>query len=194
MNYSRYKLVRDIALEILIQENIRELPVKPIALSRSMGIEAVYDENTHGKADGYCTILQGVSYIAIDPEINRQQRRFTVAHELGHLLLGHIDPDYITIFRGYNEINKSMEMEADLFAAILLAPPCVLQSLEIYDAAEIMNLCDCEFEEAESYAEYIKKLASKKSAALPLESIVLEQFQDFINSRRGVMTEKRTSA
>ena len=188
MNYKSYKIARDIAWEVLIWLKIRELPIRIVDVCNSMGIEVVYDEKIPSGMEGYCTILDGTPFIALDPKPSRREKRFTAAHELGHILLGHVDPDYINTFRrDFNGKSRSKELEANIFAATLLAPLCVFQSLDMYNEEDIMKLCDFEWGTTEVYVEHLRELfnhySSKKPAGLPMERCVLEQFQDFIRSK-----------
>ncbi|MDA8346875.1 MAG: ImmA/IrrE family metallo-endopeptidase [Thermaerobacter sp.] len=53
----------------------------------------------------------------INPEMPRKRVRWTMAHELGHIILGHIDGD-----EGDEERPTWMEREANVFAEELLMP------------------------------------------------------------------------
>jgi len=59
----------------------------------------------------------GESFIGYRGEDHVHRQRFTVAHELGHVILGHTHP------RSYGEVKKSDScLEANEFAAELLMP------------------------------------------------------------------------
>ena len=49
--------------------------------------------------------------------ISNERKRFTIAHEIGHIVLGH------------KEHNENNEKEADTFASQLLLPHCILEQL-----------------------------------------------------------------
>ena len=51
-----------------------------------------------------------------------QRRRYTIAHELGHYLLGHLGTDVSQLNRRRYDIKPGKESEADAFAARLLGP------------------------------------------------------------------------
>ena len=178
MNYKNYKLARDLAWEVLIWEKVNTLPVKPMALCRSLGIEVVYDENIPAGMDGYCTILKGTPYVALDPRLTRQKRRVTAAHELGHVLLGHVG-EYDTVCK--NGRHSEKEEEANVFANILLAPACVLVGCNVHTPGEIIRLCDIGREEAEARARKMEEPYSRNVLfSLPTEKHVYDQFEDFI--------------
>ena len=64
-----------------------------------------------------------------------RRRRFTIAHELGHCLLGHISGFGVTAHTAV------LERAADRFAADLLAPLAVLRMCGISSAEELARVC-----------------------------------------------------
>lgn len=54
--------------------------------------------------------------------------RFTIAHELGHILLGHLNDSRLEIDRGGidNDLYYEFENQADVFAGNFLAPPILI--------------------------------------------------------------------
>lgn len=54
--------------------------------------------------------------------------RFTIAHELGHIILGHLEDEVTEINRGgiSNELYQELENQADVFAGNFLVPPILL--------------------------------------------------------------------
>lgn len=54
--------------------------------------------------------------------------RFTIAHELGHILLGHLEDSITEIDRGgiSAELYEELENQADVFAGNFLAPPILI--------------------------------------------------------------------
>ena len=77
----------------------------------------------------------GDAFIAVNADHGAVRQRFTLAHELGHLHLGHqprVDMSTDLFDRGRN----SQEVEANYFAAELLAPrPAVMAWLEEHELA-----------------------------------------------------------
>ena len=65
--------------------------------------------------------------------------RFTIAHELGHLFLGHVDKYEVLYRRGANEL----EYEANEFAANLLMPEQEFRDA-VNDNLDSDNFCDIE--------------------------------------------------
>lgn len=122
-------------------------------------------------------------YIIYDDAENHKRNRFTIAHELGHILLGHEVLDgYYT--RERKSLKPEIETEADTFAVRLLAPACVLWGLNVYSADEISELCDISYFAAKIREERMKVLCQRnKFLSSPLEKQVFRKFEPFINSQ-----------
>ena len=120
MNYKDYKKSRDLAWEVLIQEKVCELPVKITKICKNRGIAVKYWEGLPDDIDGLSTIIKGKPYILLNPNRPISRQRFTTAHELGHILLGHIGNN-MHINREQDN-SKPEEQAANSFAARLLAP------------------------------------------------------------------------
>ncbi len=74
--------------------------------------------------------LTGLAYVLINSDKPRSRRRFTIAHELGHLALGHLHEGEIVLDESVNA-PQPHETEANAFAAGLLMPEGgVMASLE----------------------------------------------------------------
>lgn len=74
--------------------------------------------------------LTGLAYVLINSDKPRVRRRFTIAHELGHLALGHLHEGEIVLDESINA-PQPYETEANAFAAGLLMPEeGVMASLE----------------------------------------------------------------
>jgi Zn-dependent peptidase ImmA (M78 family) len=116
------------AERVIRQHNITSLPVDPIAIADSIGIEVVAKQASDGGVSGMLIRYGEQFCIAYATHIKSQGfRRFTIAHELGHYFLeGHFD----AIFKE-GSVHESKagfvssapyELEADHFAARLLMP------------------------------------------------------------------------
>jgi Zn-dependent peptidase ImmA (M78 family) len=186
MNYKDYQNSRDMAWRILLQENVTELPVKVGDLCRQMGIKIAYYDCLDDD-DGKSTIIDGQPWILIAKDKPVQRQRFTCAHELGHILLGHTGK-YKLVNREPSSGDNPIEQEANVFASRLLAPACVLWKLNARTPEEIATLCDISYQAAEFRAARMQKLYQRnKFLTHPLERAVYEQFADFIRSRGGLL-------
>ena len=120
------------AYEVLKAQGVKRLPVDPLALLRGcrntevctytqaaerLGMTDAAFERTFGVAEAF-TIAQGDRFITCyRAEGNPARLRFTLAHELGHRVLGHQAQD------------QASERAADVFASHLLCPRPVLARL-----------------------------------------------------------------
>nr|DAK14081.1 MAG TPA: IrrE protein [Caudoviricetes sp.] len=179
MMYGAYKNSRNLSWNILIKEKIIKLPVNIIDLCRHMGIAVKYYESTVDN-DGKSMILNGVPVILVDKKCSVQRQRFTVAHELGHILLGHVGK--CALFnREPSSTDVPIEQAANIFASRLLAPACVLWGKNIHTASEISDLCGISRQSAEYRMERMNVLYQRnRFLTSPLERQVYEQFRPFI--------------
>lgn len=108
--------------------------------------------------------------------------RFTVAHELGHIVLGHVSPGGITIAnREPDPQDDPKEIAANQFAARLLAPACVLWGLDLHTAKEIAQVCRISKQAAEFRAERMNVLYSRnKFLTSQIERRLFQQFLPFM--------------
>lgn len=191
MNYKEYQSARNLTWEILIQENIRELPIDIVSLCRKLGIAVKYSVPTEGN-DGECTVVDGVPYILLRKDVSTARKRFTCAHELGHILLGHAGK-YRLVSREPAPTDNPIEQAANVFASRLLAPACVLWGCNARTAEEIARLCDISQTAAEFRVQRMQELYRRnRFLSSPLERQVYEQFKEFIKSNRlGQGVEKR---
>ena len=109
----------------------------------------------HAGADGM-TIRHGGLYLVLyDEQVENERRRaFTLAHEVGHILLSH----------GGGEQAAIEEREANAFAAALLAPEVAVRYLAHRDGCAITEewLCGAFFLSKEAARYRAEMLASKK--------------------------------
>lgn len=183
MNYRQYRNSRDLAWQILLRENVRELPVNITAVCRQMGIR-VQHYRSEDLSDGYSTIFLGSPRIFVSSTCSPERRRFTIAHELGHILLGHVGTPGLRN-REPSPTDNPIEQEANVFASRLLAPACVLWALNVRTPEEIATLCRISMTAASFRAERMSLLYQRnRFLSAPLERSVYEQFSDFIARKK----------
>lgn len=177
-SYGLYKQSRNATWQCLLDFKVDRLPVKVSRIAELAGIKLVANsqvlelpQNQSGK-----TVRNGDCWaIIFDDEDTTQRQRFTVAHELGHILLGHSTEGYV----------PEEEMAANVFASRLLAPACVLWALNVHDAERIKELCDISLSAATVRAERMKVLYARNKFLLSdLERQVYNQFLPFIQSMK----------
>lgn len=180
MNYKNYQKSRDAAWQILIDFKISSLPVKITDLCKKLGIE-VKLAKIDSESDGFSFMKDGSPIIVLNANCTSTSRlRFTCAHELGHIILGHVGV-YELVNREPSPSDNRIEHEANVFASRLLAPACVLWGCRVKCAEDIIKLCDISYAAAEYRMQRMNILyARNKFLTSPLEQQVYKNFKPFI--------------
>ena len=144
MYYKIYSDIRDAAWQCLIDHNIDSLPIDVLKIARQSNIDVKKNSRINVLLpDEYAkAFYNGDKWIIVYNDLNDvANSRFAIAHELGHILLGHVKTyaKYSTIED--IGIKPKAEKQADLFALRLLCPACVLMGLQIDTAEEISSVC-----------------------------------------------------
>ena len=183
MDYKKYQQTRDKAWQILIDYDIRELPFSVSELCDQMGIKVrLYQPKNDN--DGCCGIRFGKPRIFVSENCSSERRRFTMAHELGHILLGHVGK-YELVNREPSPNDNPIEQEANVFASRLLAPACVLWGCGVQTAGDIQRLCGISRQAAEYRMVRMKILYERnKFLVSPLERQVYAQFAEYIKKNK----------
>lgn len=166
------------------------MPVKTLRVAAYYGIKVAKNSSAQylKPSEFGCSLvdLAGNWQIIYDDTEPKGRMRFTIAHELGHILLGHEMSDGFGHFRTASDKRPAAERQADEFAARLLAPACVLWALEAYTPEDIAALCDISYTAAQFRAERMKILRERgKFLTSPLERQVFEQFDDFVKKQKS---------
>lgn len=88
INYGKYKYVRNASWQILLDYNVRQLPVKITDIARQADIKVVKNSDCHLLKDnqiGLSILIDSKWYIIFDDNMSSERARFTIAHELGHI-------------------------------------------------------------------------------------------------------------
>ena len=183
MNYNDYKNSRDAVWRFLIEDGISELPISVSQICRRRGILVKMYDGTG--EDGYTEHVNGRCTIYISTSIdNVGRRRFTAAHELGHIILGHVGREGL-VNREPSERDNPIERAAHVFASRLLAPACVLWGCNAYAPEQIMQLCNISRQAAEFRSARMRELRTRgRFLTSPLERAVYEQFSSYIEEHR----------
>ena len=197
MSYKDYQNARDAAWRILLDCKIDRLPTNLNLICSALGVRATsYKANQAlikrknlseivAKSDGLSFFAGDVPVALYNEACVPERIRFTVAHELGHIVLGHVSRKTVTtVNREPNPRDDPKETAANQFAARLLAPACVLWGLDIHSAEEIAKTCHISKQAAEFRANRMNTLYSRnKFLSSPLEQLLYQQFLPFIKER-----------
>lgn len=209
MDYKKYQNARNASWELLIDLKISELPVKITSVVKAMKIPIhKYGSNQDfiinnrlealtETSDGFTALIGGKHYIFYDETESPRRIRFTLAHELGHIVCNHLygrTKNGIFISTRNAEplhSDNSEEKQANIFASRLLAPACVLHELKLFTTEQIAEVCQISKQSAAFRLERLLVLEKRHKEYLqtkgygcfylnPLEKEVYNQFKDFI--------------
>ena len=188
MEYYDYKIARDKAWETLIECGVCELPINLAKVINHYGIYLVrYSDsnyiNRHSSPseDGFSRLIDNELVIYYNDTKSLHRVRFTLAHEVGHILLGHLEFGE-TLHRNTEcDVLDIKEQQANVFARDILMPLTVLHSLNVSDYIDIMQYCNVSKTSAQ--IRYKRLLEVNKRCMFnkhPLERQVHNNFNEYI--------------
>lgn len=185
--YGRYKKVRNASWQAIIDNNVTSLPVDIVKIAGDNDITLLKNSVVNKLFDGESgiSVYDGSEwFIVYDDTLPIAGKRYVVAHELGHIFLGH--PLIAGFHRRANGVKlPPTENDANSFATRLLSPACVLWGLDIKSAADIARVCDVPDDIAETRAARMAELYKRgKFLTSPLERQLYEQFKTYIEEKR----------
>lgn len=204
----RYAYARQRAYRLLCELEIDRLPVDPWKVAEMLPNVHICKwtdlrDNCHDddplfidkeSADAKTQHLRGqADYLVVyDDRVENYQRiRWTIAHEIGHIVLGHLTSFEATaLCRGSlsEQEYKVLEREADTFAVNLLAPMTIIIRLpSIQSKADFMELCDLSGQASDNCMEELRLLKNGKKLPFPIkeEDVLHRLFFRFINEFNG---------
>lgn len=178
-----HELIHNTVLSILLECDITAMPIDLISIAQHYNIRVQQNESLHILSDGE----EGISFyrknrwnIIYDESQRKTRTRFTLAHELGHIMLGH--PSYCSRTNMDKATRPAEERDADRFAAELLAPDCVLWGTQSFTSDRIAALCNISkafSEHKDTTHGYL--IGQNKLLKTDLELAVYHNFLPFIN-------------
>lgn len=200
MYYKDYETYRDNAWQMHVACGVNRLPVDVRKLSRAADISIYSYSAAHevverlipnSCTDGFAMIISGRKCIFYDDSTPACRQNFTIAHELGHYINGDVHDAPTKWNKEPRDGDKRIEMRANMVAARILAPACVLWALKINDAPTLAQVCNISIQAAEWRLRRLRILYAREAdfyirkggscfCRSPLERQVLQQFQPFI--------------
>lgn len=179
-----YYNVRNTAWDFLIKNDVRSYPLNlhKIIESNHWNVmsykkystlnEVPIEDLLKNSTDGFTTVDKDNNYLIVINEQNNEQRnRFTICHEIGHIILHKTFQD-----------SKRLEKEANMFAARILMPIILIKELNIESPEALASLCNVSLESASFRLKRFDKIKSReKFYTNPLEINVYKQLKPFLN-------------
>lgn len=188
------------ALEILYRYKFSELPLDINLLCGLMGIQLGSYKSSESLIvglrlenfminDGFTAIINDSYYIFYNSDKTPPEgRSFTVSHELGHIVMGHLKSENLAYMGNATVWNRSDKTEpsdpeifANIFASTLLAPDCVLYDTNINTQKKLIEVSGLSHKESERKLYQLKNFNLKHSVSF-LERAVNYNFRSFIQS------------
>lgn len=166
--------------------HLDSLPIDVLKITREADIRVIRNSMVNDLLPGERgkAYYDGIKWIIIYDDLQPTVvSRFTVAHELGHIFLGHeLQRLKYADVEEFKRKPKS-EQQADQFALRLLCPACVLCGLDLHTTDEIADICRVPHDAAKIRAERMELLYQRsKFLTSPLEQEVYENFKDFVEN------------
>ena len=124
----RFSLARRKAKSLLRTANVKSAPVPVEKIAEILGATIQFEPLSNDVSGMYFRQDDGSSIIGVNSAQALVRQRFTIAHEIGHLVLHdeqlHVDESYPVRFRNSesSKATSAVEMESNRFAAELLMP------------------------------------------------------------------------
>lgn len=133
--------IKDTVIGIFEKSGVSSLPVRLDNIVKAYDIRCIRMDKistrtssaSDASSDGYIIKSGSKHIIVYNPEHSRARTRFTLACQLAHIFLGHLE-------RGASD--KATDTEANYFAQELLMPLSVLDSYGCRSAEDIAKRCD----------------------------------------------------
>lgn len=175
------------ALQCLAYNKISELPVSLTTIARNSSVKIIKnsDANELQPDESGISLLIGTEYFIVYDDVQSKERcRFTIAHELGHIFLGHLSTN-IKEARAAVSKRRIIEQEADLFASRLLAPACVLWGLGLKTPAQISKFCGLSYTASKISCYQMQPIYKRNEYTMcDLEREVYGDFKEFIDKNK----------
>lgn len=166
MLYKSYLAAQAAALETLLDCGVDSLPVGLSSICRHLGVYLrtyaqgynilkVYSLGDRMiRSDGLLLRVGEQPIILYNGFRSGGRQRFSIAHELGHLVLGHDE-------QPASREKQALETAANAFAGSLLSPLPVLMAIGVQSSGQIEYLCSISYQAAQLRMSQISRLLER---------------------------------
>ena len=199
----RYRQIRDAAAAVLVQHSDGRMPIRPQDIlahmprcrcdifsryRQKMGLTQHAAGEFFTSRDAFSSYdAQAGHYLVICNDDDHARGvpgrlRWTLAHEIGHIVLGHLQVMGQSLYlqEDSGEEYARFEREADYFAAMLLAHPALLQVCGIPSVGALQAFCGLSHAAAASRFAALRRGAPAPS---PMDAQVLAHFAQVVWER-----------
>lgn len=170
--YEKYKDARDLAWKVLIEYSLFDFPINVKNLAEKLGIAVKKVKKLQQDCYSISFKLGDNYLIAYTDSGSEATNRFTIAHEIGHILM----------HGKLNETSEYWEEQANIFASRLLMPMIVINHFDIKSDTELSNIFGVSPEAAKiRYQRYIE---IKKRNKFLLSSLEKKYYELFLENER----------
>lgn len=141
LSNTRYEQIKGIVAALFLRYQINCIPVDSWLLAKRMNIQlTAFSELSNEQLQAAHLLCNGgikyrvvdinnnsIQHILYDDTVNKGRQRFTILHELGHIVLNH------------KQESTLADAEADFFAKYAIAPPMLVHMLHPFDYLEIAS-------------------------------------------------------
>lgn len=194
--YNKYEPEIESAKKILIDCNVSSLPIMVETIAEEIGIYVLpYSisfekikqlslEKTAINSDGVSCIV-GEPVIFYDDALPIERCRVTIGHEIGHIILHHVYGGQASLFKKqlcipFVETSSEVETSANLFCEQLIAPPIILEKLNVNKRKDIEKYCGVNNVASEFILKSAAKRASNKYIKTKDDEHLLQLFSNYI--------------
>lgn len=190
MYYNNYKIARNLAWKVLIECEVCELSINLAKVINHYGIYLIkYSDsdyiNKHSSPteDGYSRLMDNKPVIYYNDNKPIHRIRFTIAHEIGHILLGHLSEGETLHRNTEQDSSDPKEQQANVFARDLLMPAVIINQL-VYSSDDISKICNVSLQSAEIRWLRLQELRKRNKFCLhPYERQVFNNFSTYIKKK-----------
>jgi Zn-dependent peptidase ImmA (M78 family) len=199
----RYKYIKNIVNDLYIKLNINKFPINIFDIINSfdnikivsyhtfmtdhnLTMEETFEFLTsdEGCTDYFEPLNKYIIYYNDITDKSHNRIRWTLSHELGHILCGHYSEGTKLFSEGLTDAEYSFkESEANHFTSLLLSNPVILDKLKIRRSSDIEVYCSLSYQAAKYRYESYKKWCKYKIISSS-DRFILRNFQDYLNKQQ----------